>query len=50
MLCKRCKKYPCNKTEIVTAHLQDIEKIINMKIILAGCNEFIPRIHQGDGL
>ena len=51
MRCKYCQQYPCRKTEIVTNHLQDIEAIINMNIILAGCGEFVPYIPvRGDGL
>ena len=51
MRCNQCRKYPCNKTQIVEDHLRDIERIVNMEIILGGCNEFNQRITiRGDEL
>lgn len=45
--CKYCRKYPCNKTKIVKNHLEDIEAIIDMEIILAGCSEYGYCIEDG---
>lgn len=50
MRCKYCQRYPCNKTKIIESHLEDIEAIVNMHVILAGCDEFVPVLCRGDGL